>query len=223
MASSPSSGDTGGQPAASEAAQRLRCSFCGKRRDEVEGIVAAGRWKVAICNECVDLCTEIFAEQRVASGLSATGPPPAPGSPPSATHSQGVAAPTADQVSAFPALGRAGTSVDAAASIRSDILGVLYTPQQEWQVNPSLGRIVFGTRGAGFLLLIPGSGEICLVAADFGDGVHAGCGAAASVESDGLVEFGGGRPSGYRVRGVLPRGASEGSLALADGTVVQIG
>jgi hypothetical protein len=37
-----------------------------------------------------------------------------------------------------------------------------------------------------------------------------------------LVEFGGGL-SGYRVRGVLPRGASEGSLALADGTVVPIG
>jgi hypothetical protein len=46
----------------------LRCSFCGKRRDEVANMVAGQHWligehshRVAICNECVELCTEMFA------------------------------------------------------------------------------------------------------------------------------------------------------------------
>jgi ATP-dependent Clp protease ATP-binding subunit ClpX len=40
----------------------LRCSFCGKRRDQVKDMVAGPTWHVAICDECVELCTEIFAE-----------------------------------------------------------------------------------------------------------------------------------------------------------------
>jgi len=50
----------------------LRCSFCGKRRDQVKGWVAgggAGRPRVGICDECVALCTEILSE---------SGPPEAP-------------------------------------------------------------------------------------------------------------------------------------------------
>jgi ATP-dependent Clp protease ATP-binding subunit ClpX len=39
----------------------LRCSFCGKRGDQVKDMVAGPR-HVAICSECVELCTEIFAE-----------------------------------------------------------------------------------------------------------------------------------------------------------------
>jgi ATP-dependent protease Clp ATPase subunit len=42
----------------------IRCSFCGKRGDEVESIVAGRSPKIAICNECVDLCVRIMAEQR---------------------------------------------------------------------------------------------------------------------------------------------------------------
>jgi hypothetical protein len=55
-------------PAMSEA--DLRCSFCGKRRDEVAKMIAGQRWQigqhsrlVAICNDCVTLCAEMFAEQ----------------------------------------------------------------------------------------------------------------------------------------------------------------
>jgi ATP-dependent Clp protease ATP-binding subunit ClpX len=40
----------------------LSCSFCGKRRDQVKDMVAGPTWHVAICDECVKLCTEIFAE-----------------------------------------------------------------------------------------------------------------------------------------------------------------
>jgi len=36
------------------------CSFCGKRRDKVGGIAATDR--VAICDECLDLCEEILAD-----------------------------------------------------------------------------------------------------------------------------------------------------------------
>ena len=37
----------------------LRCSFCGKDRESVAKLIAGPG--VYICNECVDLCTEIIA------------------------------------------------------------------------------------------------------------------------------------------------------------------
>jgi ATP-dependent Clp protease ATP-binding subunit ClpX len=52
----------------------LRCSFCGKTQDEVRKLIAGPT--VYICNECVDLCTDIIAEEwereeseRIFSGL----------------------------------------------------------------------------------------------------------------------------------------------------------
>jgi ATP-dependent Clp protease ATP-binding subunit ClpX len=43
----------------------LRCSFCGKRRDQVKDIVTGGgggRPSVVICDECVALCAEILSD-----------------------------------------------------------------------------------------------------------------------------------------------------------------
>jgi ClpX C4-type zinc finger len=40
-----------------------RCSFCGKARDRVEAMAAAG--DARICNECVDLCDEIISDDPV--------------------------------------------------------------------------------------------------------------------------------------------------------------
>ena len=42
----------------------VRCSFCGKRQDQVERIIA-GHGATFICNECVELCTNILAEEFV--------------------------------------------------------------------------------------------------------------------------------------------------------------
>jgi len=39
----------------------LRCSFCGKSRDEVQKLIAGPT--VYICNECIDLCNDIIAEE----------------------------------------------------------------------------------------------------------------------------------------------------------------
>lgn len=43
---------------------RIRCSFCGKRYADVAAMVCGPTPAVAICNECVELVTEIMAEQR---------------------------------------------------------------------------------------------------------------------------------------------------------------
>ncbi len=43
------------------AATQLKCSFCGKNQDEVKKLIAGP--SVFICNECVDLCNEIIAEE----------------------------------------------------------------------------------------------------------------------------------------------------------------
>ena len=39
----------------------LKCSFCGKGQEEVKKLIAGP--SVFICNECVDLCNEIIAEE----------------------------------------------------------------------------------------------------------------------------------------------------------------
>jgi ATP-dependent Clp protease ATP-binding subunit ClpX len=46
----------------SGAAHPVVCSFCGKTRDEVGGIVAGPTPAIAICNECVSLCAEILGD-----------------------------------------------------------------------------------------------------------------------------------------------------------------
>jgi ATP-dependent Clp protease ATP-binding subunit ClpX len=38
------------------------CSFCGKRQDQVQRLIA-GPGGVYICNECVSLCNEIIAQE----------------------------------------------------------------------------------------------------------------------------------------------------------------
>ena len=40
----------------------LWCSFCGKHRRDVEHLINGPR--VAICSECIELCSEILSEQR---------------------------------------------------------------------------------------------------------------------------------------------------------------
>ena len=49
----------------------LRCSFCGKNRDEVKKLIAGPT--VYICDECVDLCNDIIAEEwEEAKGVGST-------------------------------------------------------------------------------------------------------------------------------------------------------
>jgi ATP-dependent protease Clp ATPase subunit len=40
---------------------RERSSFCGKRRHQLDGLASSG--DVLICNNCLKLCDEIFAER----------------------------------------------------------------------------------------------------------------------------------------------------------------
>lgn len=44
--------------------REYRCSFCKKSRDAVKRLVA-GPNNVYICNECVDLCREMFDEEGI--------------------------------------------------------------------------------------------------------------------------------------------------------------
>lgn len=45
----------------------LRCSFCGKSQREVQKLIAGP--SVFICNECVDICQDILAEEREATSF----------------------------------------------------------------------------------------------------------------------------------------------------------
>jgi hypothetical protein len=54
-------------------ADLLKCSFCDKRQDQVEQLIA-GPGIVAICNECVDLCNEIIADARAMGSIPPRGP-----------------------------------------------------------------------------------------------------------------------------------------------------
>jgi ATP-dependent Clp protease ATP-binding subunit ClpX len=42
----------------------VRCSFCGKRQDQVNRIIA-GQGASYICNECIALCTSILGDEFV--------------------------------------------------------------------------------------------------------------------------------------------------------------
>ena len=50
----------------------LKCSFCDKRQDQVE-VLIAGPGGVAICTECVDFCNEIIADARARLSMSPRG------------------------------------------------------------------------------------------------------------------------------------------------------
>lgn len=52
------------------------CSFCGKRHDQVNKLIAGP--DVNICDECVNLCSEIVAEDRVRKGVKRSMKVPAP-------------------------------------------------------------------------------------------------------------------------------------------------
>ena len=47
------------------------CSFCGKGQDQVKRLIA-GPGAVYICNECVELCREIIAEERTSASRTRT-------------------------------------------------------------------------------------------------------------------------------------------------------
>jgi ATP-dependent Clp protease ATP-binding subunit ClpX len=48
--------------ARSSATGTLACSFCGKHQHQVGKLIAGPG--VYICNECIDLCAQIIAEER---------------------------------------------------------------------------------------------------------------------------------------------------------------
>jgi ATP-dependent protease Clp ATPase subunit len=62
-----------------EPAAHLRCSFCNKSQDDVRKLIAGPT--VYICDECVDVCVGIIADDRVADAARArqdvlSGSPP---------------------------------------------------------------------------------------------------------------------------------------------------
>jgi ribosomal protein S18 acetylase RimI-like enzyme len=56
----------GGERTDDEGVASVSCSFCAKSQDEVRKLVAGP--KVFICDECVDLCNDIIAEECEAEG-----------------------------------------------------------------------------------------------------------------------------------------------------------
>ncbi len=53
------------------------CSFCGKEQKQVERLIAS-LGGVYICDNCVELCTEIIQEGREAREAQRTVPPAEP-------------------------------------------------------------------------------------------------------------------------------------------------
>ena len=51
-----------------ETKDTLHCSFCGKSQRKVEQLVNGPN--VRICNECVDICNEIIADNKRAAGAA---------------------------------------------------------------------------------------------------------------------------------------------------------
>jgi hypothetical protein len=60
-----------GRKKATEPAPELRCSFCRKGDADVRKLIAGPQ--VYICDECVDVCVDILADDRRASEARAQG------------------------------------------------------------------------------------------------------------------------------------------------------
>ena len=56
--------------------QLLRCSFCGKSQDEVKKLIAGPT--IYICDECIDLCNAIIAEEYEEERAESTTKLPTP-------------------------------------------------------------------------------------------------------------------------------------------------
>ncbi len=54
----------------------LMCSFCGKTQDEVKKLIAGP--SVYICNECIEMCEEIIAEELGSDSADESAPLPTP-------------------------------------------------------------------------------------------------------------------------------------------------
>ncbi len=54
-----------------EQAPKLQCSFCKKTQDEVRKLIAGPT--VYICDECVQVCVDILAHERVKADEQTTG------------------------------------------------------------------------------------------------------------------------------------------------------
>ena len=59
-----------------ESGDLIKCSFCGKSQKQVRRMVTGPG--VYICNECVDLCNQIFEEVSLVSGRDNEADPRAP-------------------------------------------------------------------------------------------------------------------------------------------------
>jgi hypothetical protein len=57
----PNAEKPGKRPKAEESGKTYTCSFCGKSQDEVRKLIAGPT--VYICDECIDLCNDIIAEE----------------------------------------------------------------------------------------------------------------------------------------------------------------
>lgn|SRR5262245_61174512 len=55
-----------------------QCSFCGKNAKEVFGLAGVAGRSVRICNECIDICLEIYRDDLLYGEYSPTPVPPPP-------------------------------------------------------------------------------------------------------------------------------------------------
>jgi len=137
------------------------------------------------------------------SGPASPGPEPTVGQ---AVPNGGISSPSVAQSAAFSAFRRSRDASDEVAT-SPEALRVLYSPQTQYDANPSLGRQV-AANVDGTSILVPGDKMLCLVAEMSEAGAASACVSDSEAESNGvgIVAYG---PNGYSAAGVLPDGASQ--------------
>lgn len=147
----------------------------------------------------------------VALAANAAQPTPAgPAiSPGSAVAGRGVSAISSGQAAAFSALHRAQTAADRAA-VSTEVLKALWEDQNGHGANPGLARLVAST-AHGSVLLVPGSGSLCIASTVAGGGTSASCLPNGEAETGGLGTISW-LPGGVTLQGVLPRGSHSVTL-----------
>ncbi len=155
--------------------------------------------------------TGALAAAGAALALSGALASASPGS--SEPASREIAAPSAEQVAAFPVLGTPATQADTATS-SPPALEALGEAQARYAANPSLGRVVAQTP-AGTAVVVPGEGVLCLLVLRPGEQAASFCDPNAAAASEGLGAREDVGDERYTLIGVFPSSADASDLRLA--------
>lgn len=157
------------------------------------------------------------ASTQPASAPGGGGDPSQPASP------DNGAAPDPRLRSTFRVLRRQRTTADDAAASDPSTLPRVGTAQREWGINPHEARVAYDASGVR-LVVMPGSGGMCLLSVGSSHAGHTGCEPSNDAAGIGMLGWSTdpANGSGWTLTGVVPDGAHDITVQDSNGNTTSI-